>query len=374
MFLKKKIIPDSFNNEIRQAINTISYNPKNIILAGSFIRKSFRDSSDIDICEKFGSNDEQVANALQDIIKKILHNKEYILLDIKCGIDPIYKNSFNHLGYIKNTEIIDYNEENTLKDIEKFKDLIPLTDYTELKNLLKKPSNLIGYFDLREKIRKLITLRWTPNEVLNGYKKIDNRVITLISSVSTFITKIDMAFIYNGFYTEISNVFSNASSIKNGLSFMPITPNPAKYEEAIKYNLLELLENKKWLKSLKRVYTLALTDDNKKLLQKLFPILMSNIGMLNKCNSILKTFITIKEQYGNKYNKQIKIQLNNLKSYVANIYEFNFNEKTLDKLFDKSQSVKSLESITDKIDDTVNQQTKILIDKYNIKIPKTYIL
>ena len=373
MFLKKKIIPDSFNNEIIQAVNTISYNPKNIIFAGSFVRKSFRDSSDIDICENFGKNDEQVASALQDIIKKVLHNKDYILLDIKCGIDPIYKNSFNHLGYIKNTKIIDYNEENTLKDIEKFKDLIPLTDYTELKNLLKKP-NLKQYFDLREKIRKLITLRWTPNEVLNGYKNINNRIITLISSVSTFITKIDMAFIYNGFYTEISNVFSNASSIKDGLSFMPITPNPKNYEEAIKYNLLELLENKKWLKSLKRVYTLALTDDNKKLLQQLFPILMSNIGMLNKCNSILKTFITIKEQYGNKYDKQIKIQLNNLKSYVANIYEFNFNEKTLDKLFDKSQSVKSLESISDKIDDTVNKQTKILIDRYNIKIPKTYIL
>ena len=374
MFLKKKIIPDSFNKEVINAINTITYNPKNIIFSGSYVRKSFRDSSDIDICENFGKNDEQVASALQDIIKKVLHNKDYILLDIKCGIDPIYKNSFKHLGYVKSAQIHEFDAENTLKDIEKFKDLIPLTDYTELKHLLNSPPNLKQYFDLREKIRKLITLRWTPNEVLNGYKNINNRIITLISSVSTFITKIDMAFIYNGFYTEISNVFSNASSIKDGLSFMPITPNPAKYQEAIKYNLLELLENKKWLKSLKRVYTLALTDDNKKLLQKLFPILMSNIGMLNKCNSILKTFITIKEIYGSKYDKQIKIQLNNLKSYVANIYEFNFNEKTLDKLFDKSQSVKSLESISDKIDDTVNKQTKILIDRYNIKIPKTYIL
>ena len=91
MFLKKKIIPDSFNNEIRQAINTISYNPKNIILAGSFIRKSFRDSSDIDICEKFGNNDEQVASALQDIIKKILHNKDYILLDINVELTQFIK-------------------------------------------------------------------------------------------------------------------------------------------------------------------------------------------------------------------------------------------------------------------------------------------
>ena len=111
MFLKKKIIPDSFNKEVINAINTITYNPKNIIFSGSYVRKSFRDSSDIDICENFGKNDEQVASALQDIIKKVLHNKEYILLDIKCGIDPIYKNSFKHLGYIKNTEIIDYDEE-----------------------------------------------------------------------------------------------------------------------------------------------------------------------------------------------------------------------------------------------------------------------
>ncbi len=75
--------------------------------------------------------------------------------------------------------------------------------------------------------------------------------MTLKSSISTFLTKIDMALIYNGFYTEISNVFSNASSLKDGLSFLPITPNQAKYQEAIKYNLLELLEKKKNYTSVK---------------------------------------------------------------------------------------------------------------------------
>jgi hypothetical protein len=61
-------------------------------------------------------------------------------------------------------QAIDYDEEKTLKDIENFKDLIPLNDYTELKHLLNSPPNLKDYFDLREKIRKLITLRWTSQK------------------------------------------------------------------------------------------------------------------------------------------------------------------------------------------------------------------
>ena len=373
-FLKKKIIPNSFNSEIIKAVKTITYNEKNIIFAGSFIRKSFRDSSDIDLAETFDT-DKQTLKGLQEIIKKILANKEYILLDIKSGLNPYFKNAFLNLGYIKNQEIHEFNHEKTINEIHYFKNYIDKDDYNELLKLCQKNISLKNYFDLCEKIRKIITLRWEAKEILQGYKIIHNQPISLISTLSTFIVKIDMAFSFNGFYTEISNVFSNKSALKYGRTFPPITPNPDEYSYCIKYNLLEFLTFNKPLKALKRVYTLALTDDDKKLLHKLYPILISNVAILNKANSIIKTFISIIEKYGNKYNNEIRQQLNNLKVLISNIYEFNFNEMEIDKVFDnKKVSLEVLENVSDKFDNVINKQTNKLIDEYKITIPKKYLL
>lgn len=366
MNLKKKLIPQSFNNEINEAIKTISYNPKNIIFAGSFVKKIFRDAGDIDISEKFGSNDKQVEKALKEIVIKILKNPNYIILDIKCGINPMYIGFFKNLGFIKNQKIIDFDYNKTLEELNFHKKHIDETVFNRLIKLCKPKISLNNYFELCEGIRKIITLRWTPEEVLKGEKD----EIKLIDAIPLFITKIDMAFIYNGFYTEISNVFANESAIKNGYTFPPLSANPENYEYCIKYNLLEYIENNKPLKALKRVFTLASLAKDETTINKLLPILTSNIAILNKANSIIKTHISIIELYGKEFNNEIKLQLNNLKPFLSYIYEFPFNEKHIDELLDSSVSLKLLENISDRFDKTISKQT---ID-YNFKIPKKYIL
>lgn len=363
---KKKLIPQSFNDEINEAIKTISYNTKNIIFAGSFVKKIFRDAGDIDISENFGSNDKQVEKALKDIVLKILKNPNYIILDIKCGIHPMYIGFFKNLGYIKNKKIIDFDYNKTLEELYFHKDHIDKDIFNELVKLCKPNISLKKYFGFCESIRKIITLRWTPEEVLKGEKN----EIKLIDAIPLFITKIDMAFIYAGFYTEMSNVFSNESSIKNGYTFPPLSADPKNYEYCIKYNLLEYIENNKPLKALKRVFTLAGLAGDETTTNKLIPILTSNLAILNKANSIIKTHISIIELYGNQYNKEIKTQLNNLKPFLSYIYQFPFNEKHIDDLLDSSVSLKLLENISDRFDKTIKKYT---ID-YNFKIPKKYIL
>lgn len=373
---KEKIIPESFNEDILRAINAITYDEKNIILAGSFIRKSMRDSSDIDINEKFDSRytDKDIAHALQIIIKKILKHPEYILLDIKSGLNPNFINKFNHLGYIKNTIIYDYDYKSTLKEIEENKQYIDKKQYYDLIKSIKPDPNLKEYFDMREKIRKIISLRWTPDEVLQGFKYVNEKPYNLSDSIKTFVTKLDMAFINMGFYTEISNIFTTESSSKYGLTFLPITPNIQNYDEAIKYNLLEFLVHNKYLKALKRLYSLGLQKKDMKLIYQLFPILTSNVGILNKANSIIKTCIDIMDKYGSKYNNEIKLQLNNLKVFLSNIYQFDFDELKVDKKLDEKPSINKLEKLSDKLDEIVNKETKILINKNNIIIDKRYIL
>jgi hypothetical protein len=373
---KKKVIPESFNDDILRAISAITYNEKNIILAGSFIRKSMRDSSDIDINEKFDNRytDKDIAKALQTIIKKILKHPEYIILDIKSGLNPNFINKFNHLGNIKNTIIHNFDYKSTLKEIEDNKQYIDKKQYNDLIKSMKPDPNLKEYFDIREKIRKIISLRWSPDEVLQGWKYVNEQPYNLSDSIKTFVTKLDMAFINMGFYTEISNIFTTESSSKYGLTFLPITPNIQNYDEAIKYNLLEFLVHGKYLKALKRLYSLGLQKKDMKLIHQLFPILTSNVGILNKANSIIKTCIDIIDKYGTKYNDEIKLQLNNLKVFLSNIYQFNFDELKVDKTLDEKPSINKLEKLSDKLDDIVNKETKILINENNIIVHKQYIL
>jgi predicted nucleotidyltransferase len=373
---KKKIMPESFNEDILRAISAITYDEKNIVLAGSFIRKSMRDSSDIDISEKFDSRytDEDVAHALQIIIKKILKHPEYILLDIKSGLNPNFIDKFNHLGYIKNTIIYDYDYKSTLNEIKENKQYIDKKQYHDLIKSMKPDPNLKEYFDMREKIRKIISLRWTPDEVLQGWKYVNEQPYNLSDSIKTFVTKLDMAFINMGFYTEISNIFMTESSSKYGLTFLPITPNIQNYDEAIKYNLLEFLVHGKYLKALKRLYSLGLQKKDMKLIHQLFPILTSNVGILNKSNSIIKTCIDIISKYGLKYNNEIKLQLNNLKVFLSNIYQFDFDELNVDKQLDEKPSINKLEKLSDKLDEIVNKETKILINENNIIVHKQYVL
>jgi hypothetical protein len=175
---------------------------------------------------------------------------------------------------------------------------------------------------------------------------------------------------YNGFYTEISNVFSNKSSIKNGFTFPPITADPKKYNYCIKYDLLQNLVNDKPLKAYKRLYTLAIGENDQRTLNELYPVLTSNIAILNKVNSIIKTHITLIEAHGDKYIDEIKKQLNNLKPLLSFIYEFRFNEKHFDYLLDHTISLNVLEKISEDFETIIRNQTL----KYKIKISRKYLL
>ena len=64
-----------------------------------------------------------------------------------------------------------------------------------------------------------------------------------------------------------------------------------------------------------------------------------------------------------------------MKVLISNIYEFTFDEKEIDKVFDnKNVSLAVLEKVSDKFDNVINKQTNKLIKEYKITIPKKYLL
>jgi hypothetical protein len=376
--LNKKIVPGSFNKEILNAVDVITYDKKNITFAGSFVRKSLRYSADIDIAEDFGKvSGEHLAKALQAIMNKILnHNKyhpdnKYYLLDVKSGLNPKYIGKFHNLGEIHSGKVINFDYKKVAEEL-KGTDIKPVKSFKSLSN----------YFEFREKIRKMITLRWSMGEILQGYKIIDKEYYPLSEAVKTFTTKLDMVFVCNGFYTEISNIFIDDYSGKHGLIFYPISPDIKHYEEAIKYNLMEYLDHHKYLKALKRMFIMAIYKRDDPLLKKLFPVLLSDVGLLNKANSIIKTIISLYETDQAQDINQIAFQLDGLKPMISNVYQFEFGEKGIDHKIDtiihglknSKKTIKELESLSDTIDKIINVQTLKLIEENNIKFDKKYLL
>jgi len=375
--LKKKLIPDSFNQEILDAVDVITYDQKQISFAGSFVRKSLRHSADIDIAEDFGkASSKLLSHALQTIIHKIdVHNKKnpdnkYVLLDVKSGIYPQFIGKFNNIGTIKNGKIIDYDYKITKEDL-KYTDIVPPKKFKSLKE----------YFDFRESVRKVLTMRWSADEIKLGFKNLNGQHYPLSEAVKTFTTKLDMSFICNGFYTEISNIFIDEYTQKHALVFYPISPDVKQYDNAIKYNLMEYLSHHKYLKAVKRMFVIALFKKDNKTIKKIFPLLLSDIGLLNKANSIIKTMISLYEL--NKQDvKETSFQLDNLKPLISNVYQFEFGEQKIDNIIDnireqlknKKATIDNLEALSKKLDEIINKNTLLYINNNNLTFPKKYLL
>ena len=250
-------------------------------------------------------------------------------------------------------------------------------------SVLNNSNNVDDWLAFSAEIIKLIALRWSSAEVIAGSKQCLREYITLSEAVDLFVTKIDMSFVYNGFFTEMSNIFITERTSKHGLVFYPVSAQPKYYEEAIKYNLFEYLNNKDLhlLKALKRLYTLALLFNDKIMLEKIAPILVSDVGRLNKVSNIMSTCVDLIEKLPQPPVEQIKQQINNLKPVLANIYEFSFDEKYIDQVMDdissakysKDKMAKKLDEIIIYFNDIINAQTKQYIKDYRIIIGKQYL-
>ena len=373
--LKEKFIPNSFNDEIKEAVSLCTHNPKNVIYAGSFVRRSIRDASDIDMSETF-KNVPDIVKGFQTIVQKLTRSNT-IILDIKCGADPYICELFKELGTIKNGEIVDYDRKCVIDDVGVLYShrYIDKEEHDEFIDLCRSRS-VSDYLDLREAIRKLMTLRWTPDEILSGKKQLKHGWISLQEAVVMFINKIDIVFIYQGFYTEMSNILMlENNSSHHTLEFLPLTTNVNHFLTALKFNLFEYLHNKdkNYLKAMKRMFSIAILLNDSNTVLKLFPLLQSNIAILNRVKGILTTIRDMLDKH--KPNQLMLTMLDNMKPILANIFEFNFDERHIDDIIDsinKKNIKEKIDAIIDKFANIINRETHKYIKSHDVILTKKY--
>jgi hypothetical protein len=158
----------------QRVISLLTTSPS-ILPVGSAKFKVHAYPSDLDLFERFEDcftvNEVRfkLRRRLQDIVRNISCFSDIFLGDFKAG----YDRRFNlYLGDIVDGSIVDYSPSLIRRDLTnlRYQGALPEEKYYELMNLVKEKPSLEDFQQLSTEIRNLYVLRWTPEEILQGYK------------------------------------------------------------------------------------------------------------------------------------------------------------------------------------------------------------
>lgn len=165
--------------------DTLSIDPKNTAIIGS---RSYDElaiyPSDLDLLEFIVDTTEvstinTFINGIRKIVERVVSDKDYWFDHVKLGVDNRYPDP-NKIGkfdgkFVPSKELI--SRINYLYSLNMLSD----EDYDFLTQ--KKPYNLIGYDMYRDIIKKYRTLRWTANDINNGFiELIDGENLTIYNA------------------------------------------------------------------------------------------------------------------------------------------------------------------------------------------------
>lgn len=251
------ILEKPITTDIQKVVELVTYQ-MGILPVGTFKYQIFKYPSDIDIFEEietccdFVNAKITAANNIQQIIQKIVNNKDAIFIDFKAGYDLRFK---IQTGII-NDEIIGYYPEIIKRDINNLFEagLLSRNEKDKLIYLVKEEPNVFDVITLNEALRSYWVIRWTIEEILLGYKFLPGNLrIYLDDAVSQgSIVKLDIINYLEGRYTEISNFFLIAMKDKFGKRII-LSEEFGEYGQSLLMDVYKYWVNNP-LKSVKRLW------------------------------------------------------------------------------------------------------------------------
>jgi len=279
--LDSKEYPSEYPAEAVKVLDAMTFTDKasGLKVVGSASLRSQHYAGDYDGYEKVtGFSLEGLVKRFKEIIKHIKSMPNVYIGDIKCGeieewrVVPLNKRKFNVAESTKKVESL------------KSQKVISSAESKEAKDALK--SYLIAKQDIKFQV-----VRWTPEEVLAGHKKLrDGRTYTLEEGfTSPAITKLDTIARVNGVYTDFSVIYEFVVDGKV-INSAPIEPT-ASLKESIEY----YKETNNPYKVIKRKFALAKLKGDEKAVKRYSKIINSNLGKIYRLYSEVKTVADLLE-------------------------------------------------------------------------------
>lgn len=305
----KGIIYNPLNLSLSELINE----KKTVILYGSAIFKSNVRAGDIDVMQLIPLDFQ--ASALQWIIKNLEFNNRnlegYFIGDIKCGIISKFKSLLQYIGSYQKGKIVGYNYDackysfNLSNDFNDRQLILP--------KQIKTINDYINYLKCYDLAHELITRRWTPEDIKNGYVSNDDGTEYTLKQATyeSELTKLDMFRFLNDNFKEITNsLFDDKKKYKKDV-----------FEDELTFNMLiQYYAKGKLLKSIKRMYALKRMQKDEKMTLLLHDFTQRSIvGAYNSIINNLKVYIDIVERHGINFNDNNDDRQRRLRQHIGGI-------------------------------------------------------
>ena len=361
---KAKEFPDNYPADAVEILETMGFSGSPIMLFGSMSLRSQQYAGDYDGFQKVrrnGSVDTVVKDLVKDFqgIIKNLQSMPVYIGDIKSGVIEEWR-VLPKASRVEGKKIIGFNKLDSQKVLDALYSQKVITEAER-----NKASKLVDsiqtpvQFLLAKKELKFHIVRWTPNDVIQGFQHLrDGRKFTLAEAFTTpTITKLDViGLVQNNRYTDFSMIYEFYA----GKKFLN-----ANYEDVLqtlKDDILLYKHEGNPFKVLKRQFALAKLNNNKAKLKKLTPILNSDLGRLYVIMGDVGTLLEILESHKKIKLPIVRYEIDQFKSRMANIYtlkDFLKNEHTILSDIDSALKTTSHKNMVTKL-----THIKELLQKY----------
>jgi Txe/YoeB family toxin of Txe-Axe toxin-antitoxin module len=318
--------------------------------------------------------------ALRGLTKRLLSLRGIYFGEVKAGLDERYNLDINNKNLAN--KIIDLYEKGLI-DEGKLDELLKL----ERNHLKNKESHDL----LEEEIKELKIVRWTKEEVEKGYKILRGGLkLTLLNAIKDkTVIKFDIWAPVSGRYNEISNMLFTI--LKKPKGKVELLNSDAEDYLLVLYKQAEKLASPPFynpFKMLKRMWNIARSVEDEKLIKNIMPIFQGNVARINQISSEIKVIIMMVERLHKSFPVEtVANQIDEFKDRLAFIYDFEYGEEKVMKLINKiislfknfssnrQQIIDNLEKLKDHLDEVRNKQTEKYMAAHKINLLSlSYIL
>lgn len=372
----------TLSDDTTTAIYTITLDPEQPTkIVGSFSHRIIEYPSDIDafeVVERVGTK-EQVGKELvplfQEMIRRIEEHPHYYVGDFKAGEDTRYKLP---LGEVKRGALVGYDPKRIRAKIRSIvkKGLLEESQGDELLSKVQDQPTLEQYTDLKESTRKYVVLRWTPEEILAGYKQLpfgQKKYLYRALGEKT-IVKIDLWAPIDGKYTEVSNWYKLfAIDPKTGKK-TEMSVSIFDYEDLLANEMVKYLDAslEKRLKLAKRLWSWAVFRQDSALLRDLYPLFNSPVAKLNTVVGEIETLQGMIEKLRSYPKGDVVEQVKGFKTRLSTIPTSILSNDQLLELVDIIDEINvdvPKKALIQKLD-AIKKVAKKAVDAYALKYLK----
>jgi hypothetical protein len=205
-------VRQNISKDIRNIVRLVTAEP-GIIPVGTFRYSVFPYPNDIDIfedlqgCCEFTTAKLTAAQRIQIIIKQVMRTHKILFVEFKAGYDLRFK---IYTGVV-NSQIEDYNPALIRRDLENLytANLLSEAEYSNLSGLVFDSPTIGSVIALNEALRGYWVLRWTQEEVLQGYKVLrgNYKLFLDVAITEGTIVKLDTIAYVDKRFVEVTNFF-----------------------------------------------------------------------------------------------------------------------------------------------------------------------